>query len=404
MGVFLCIVLLCSTADAARQTRKGSAKAAPKTVRKAAPPAPPVSFICIEAESGMVLAEENADRVRPPASMVKMMLMLLVSEGLEKGSWTLDKTITISKTVEETNESQVFLTEGEQFTLSELMNAVAVCSANDAALAVAEGLWGSEADYIAAMNKRAQELGMKDSLFQTPHGLPTGAGKPTDMTTARDMAILAQQCVKHPSVMQWVGQQELKFRPGQGSRFNTNKLLWTVPGCDGMKTGFTNAAGWCLTATVQRDGMRLITVVMGFTDKNTRFATAARLLDTGFSSVERTLVIAKGQRMNVPVQVMNCATPTVQLVAENDIWVTLPKSAAKGVEVVPRQPEMIQAPAKAGSVMGEVQVKLDGRVLASTPLALTDSLTAAGWKWKLQESVRRTGIGLRRSRQLEQTS
>jgi D-alanyl-D-alanine carboxypeptidase (penicillin-binding protein 5/6) len=426
MGVLLCVALLCSTAEAARRKGKAAPKASNKVAPKAAPakspakapvrkavrtraprvaaaPAPDISYICIEAESGLVLAEQNADQRRPPASMVKMMLMLLVSEGLEKGQWTLDKKITISKEVEATDESQVGLLTGQEFTLSQLMNAVAVCSANDAALAVAEGLWGSEAAYVQTMNKRAQELGMKDSLFQSPHGLPPAPGKLPDETTARDMAILAQQCTKHPSIMQWVGQQELTFSPHTGTRFNTNKLLWTLPGCDGMKTGYTRAAGFCLTATAMRDGVRLITVVMGFQDKSMRNNTAQTLLEANFGGVTRQLVVAKGQQMNVPVQVMNCAKPTVQLVSASDVYVTLPKSMVDKVEVVPQQPEIIQAPATAGAVMGEVQVKFEGHVVARAPLALTENLDAAGWKWKMQESVRHTGQWLRRSKQVEQT-
>lgn len=397
LTAIVCLALLCSAADAARRPRKAAPAAPPK------PPAPPTeSYICIETSTGYILAEQNADVVRPPASMVKMMLMLMVSEGLEQGLWTLDETLTISKRTELVNESQVDLREGEQFTVGQLMNAVAVCSANDAAAAVAEGLWGSVENYVAAINKRARELGMADSEFISPHGLPPGGGLTPDQTTARDMAILAQHCVLHPSIMQWVGQQDLVFRVANGTRHNTNKLLWTVPGCDGMKTGYTRAAGWCLTATAQRDEVRLIVVVMGYADKNVRFATAQRLLEEGFNSVSRELVVAKGQKMDSAVQVANCSTPTVQLAAASDIWVVVPKQNLTQVQVVPQQPELIQAPAQAGTVVGEVQVKLGDRVLAKGPLALTDNLDAASWRWKMQQTVKRTGLMLRRSKQVEQ--
>jgi D-alanyl-D-alanine carboxypeptidase (penicillin-binding protein 5/6) len=268
-------------------------------------------------------------------------------------------------------------------------------------MAVAEGLWGSEEAYLAEVNRRAKELGMTDSTFRSPHGLPPGPGLLPDQTTARDMAILAQYCVLHPTLMQWTNQQQITFRTESGVRYNTNKLLWSVPGCDGMKTGYTRAAGWCLTATAERDGIRLIAVVMGYADKNVRFQTAQRLLEDGFATLSRRLVLAKGQPMQLPVQVANCATPTVQLVAADDVWVIVPTANADQVEIVPQQPEVIQAPADAGALVGEVHVRLNGRVLAKAPLALTEKLDAAGWRWKMQQSVRRTGEWLRRTKQIE---
>ncbi len=365
----------------------------------AAPPTPSEeSYICIEASTGLVLAEHNADVVRPPASMVKMMLMLLVAEGLENGSWTLDQVITVSPEAERTDGSQVYLRTGEQWTLGQLMQAVAVASANDAALAVAEGLWGSKAAYLEASNARAQELGMWDSKFYSVHGLPPEPGETYDETTARDMVILARQCIEHPTIMQWVGQRELYFRPNQAPKSNTNKLLWQMPGCDGLKTGYTLAAGWCLTATAQRDGLRLIAVTMGSNNKAGRFNTAQHVLESGFAGVSRLKVLAKGQPMETAVPVANCTSPSVQLTAADDVYAIVPVASASQIEVVTQQPQIIQAPQEAGTVLGQAQVVLNGRTLSTVPLTVPTRLEAAGWKWKLQQSVRRAGA-LRRTKE-----
>ena len=222
-----------------------------------------VSTICVEAETGMVLAEENAAIVRPPASMIKMIQMLLVTEGLYKNSWTLETPIHVSLHAQKMGGTQVYLEAGETWTLGELMPAIAVASANDAAMAVAEGLWGSEEKYLEAVNARAKELGMASTEFHSVHGLPPDAGEEPDGTTARDMATLGRACVAYPYIMRLVGAKELQFRPEEAIKHNTNKLLWRMEDCDGIKTGYIRASGFCVTATAQRDGIRLIGVVMG---------------------------------------------------------------------------------------------------------------------------------------------
>jgi D-alanyl-D-alanine carboxypeptidase (penicillin-binding protein 5/6) len=386
LGLALCLVLLVG----------GTAEAAKGRAAQSAPPTE--SFICIEATTGLVLEEQNADVVRPPASMIKMILMLLVAEGLEQGQWTLDYPITITPAIEAIGGSQAYLQAGETFVLGDLMAAVAVWSANDAAEAVAEALWGSVPDYLEAANRRVQELGMRDTVVRTANGLPPDRGQLPDQTTARDMAILAQQCIQHPTIMQWVGMKEFTLRPGHGGKGNTNRLLYQMPGCDGLKTGFTSAAGWCLTATAVRDNIRLISVIMGCQNKSSRFNYAQNVLERGFGNVTRECVIAKGQVLDPPVEVRNCAKPAVQLAAAEDVWAIVPTEAVSQLEVVTERPRVLQAPLAAGTVIGTVQVRLNGRTLSSAPLMVPEELDVAGWKWKMQDSVRRSGERLRRSR------
>ena len=348
-----------------------------------------ISTICIEARSGMILFEHNADVVRAPASMVKMMQMLLVTEGLRAGAWTLDRQIVISKHTQSIGGSQMALEEGEVFSVGELMQAVAVGSANDGAMAIAEGLWGSEAAYLKRTNKRAAELGMTDTVFRSVHGLPPDEGELHDATTARDMALLAQYCAAEPRIIKWSSQTEVRIRPDDAAKASTNKLLGRVPGLDGLKTGFTRAAGFCVTATAQRGGIRLIAVVMGVEKGSVRFDIAERLIEDGFAAVCRKRVIAKGQAIKPAVPVANCKTASVRLTAAEDVWVTVKKSDQYRLEVRSDRPWLIQAPVAAGTLVGKVHVHLTDTTLGSAPLVVPNTLEEAGWRWKLINSIRR---------------
>jgi serine-type D-Ala-D-Ala carboxypeptidase (penicillin-binding protein 5/6) len=353
---------------------------------------PPVSnlcasHICVVADTGLTIDAHNVDASRAPASMVKMMLMLLVSEGLDKGTWTLDTKITASKHAEAMGGSQVYLKSGEIRTLDELLKAVAVGSANDAAMAVAEGLWRSEGAYLRRANQRAKELGMVDTQLHSVHGLPPDAGEETDRTTAQDMAILAGECVKHARIMKLVGQKELVFRPGDSTKFNTNKLLWRMKGCDGLKTGFTNAAGYCLTATAMRDGIRLIAVVMGCSSLKERFSVTQRVLEEGFAAIDKVPILSTEQYVDPPVAVRNCAVEEVHLIPMEAHAVVMKPGDRERLSYIVDQPRHIRAPKAAGTVLGEVRVELDGIVLATSPLALTQPLEAAGWRWKITRTV-----------------
>jgi len=345
------------------------------------------SIISIEAETGMVLYEKNADVCRPPASMIKIMQMLLVSEGLREGKWTLDQKITASRKAQRMGGTQVYLQAGDVFTLDHLMKAVSVASANDATMAVAEGLWGSEDTYKEAMNARAQELGMKDSVFHSVHGLPPDWGNPYDATTARDMALLAQACVKEEQVLKWTNMRELQFRPGEAKKYTTNKLLRRRDDMDGLKTGFISKAGFCVTSTIEKNGVRIIAVLMGYQDKVKRFNEAERLLDEGVAAFKRGQLVAKGTEKAPKVSVANCETPTLQLEVSNEIKLMVLSHKWDNIELVWEHPKSVTAPVKKGDRIGTVSAVLGGEVLAKSELLASADMAEASLAWKIEQSI-----------------
>ncbi|MBI4557184.1 MAG: D-alanyl-D-alanine carboxypeptidase [Candidatus Hydrogenedentes bacterium] len=379
--VLVCCLLSLNVSHAARKAKK------PAKVPTPAPAQIAPSYICVDAESGLVLAESNADEPRPAASMVKMLEFLLVSEGLEQGTWTLDAPLVISRNAEHMGGSQVYLKEGETWTLGRLMPAVAVASANDAAMAVAEGLWGSADAFLKLANQRVKQLGMNDSEFHSVHGLPPDKGEQPDRTTARDMATLARHCVQVPVILGWSSQQSLEFRPGEAIKENTNRLLGRVPGCDGLKTGFTRAAGWCVTATAKRGEIRVIVVVMGFDGDSDRFDLAQHLLEEGFSQIRRVCLITRGKAIEEPVPVANCETPAVRLEAADDLWINVKSEDVGRMKVSASLPKRLRAPVAVGTKVGAVHAQLDGQTLRSVPLVVPADLKAAGWRWKLEHAA-----------------
>ncbi len=377
-------------ARVASKTTARSARTSKAATPKPQPQAPivDISTICIQAESGLVISEHNADFPRPAASMVKMMLLLLVSEGMREGRWTPETKITVTSHAQNMGGSQVYLKADETFTLDQLMHAVAVKSANDAAMAVAEGLWGSEAAYLQRMNERAAEIGMKSAHFTSVHGLPPDKGEEPDRVTARDMARLGQFCVMDPTIRAWTNVKEYVFRPGESTMFNTNKLLWRMDGaCDGVKTGFTRGAGFCVTATAVRDGIRLIAVVMGADGKRDRFDMGEQLLEEGFASVVKKRVIAKGDKTGEPMHVENCENASVQLVAADDLSVVIKKEDVDNVQIVPQLTAPLKPPVGANAIVGEAVAEVGGKPLGSVPLVTPVALAEAGWRWKLMQSV-----------------
>ena len=367
-------------AHKAKPTAKPTAKPAPA-------PEPIVSTICVEAQSGLVLAEQNADLPRPPASMAKMMLFLLVMEGVHNGKWTLDTPVTVTKHAQGMGGTQVYLEAGEVWTVRQLAEAAAVVSANDAAMALAEGLWGSEDAYKAVVNKRAAELGMLNSTFNSVHGLPPDKGKDPDATTARDMARLGQFCVADPQILEWVSKKELQFKSGANVHSSTNKMLWRMSECDGIKTGYTRGAGFCVTATASRDGIRLIAVVMGCLRSGERFDLAQKLLEDGFAQVRRKQVVAKGEKVGDPVPVADGEVQSVQLIAADDLWVIVKENDLPSLRVVPERPAVIRPPIQAGTAVGEVSVQLAGKTLGSVKLTAPVNLNKAGWLGKAKNSI-----------------
>lgn len=346
---------------------------------------PEMSYICIEADTGLVVSEHHADIVRPPASMVKMMQFLMVAEGMEAGRWDGQTEIVATRHAQRMGGTQVFLAAGDAFSLAHLMEAVSVASANDAAMAVAEGLWGSEAGYLTAMNERAAEIGMSNTQFHSVHGLPPDRGEEPDATTARDMARLARYCVGHPQILEWSSRQLLRFRPEQSLFRNTNALLGKVEGLDGLKTGYIYASGFCITATAERNGIRLIAVVMGHRHGEERFRLAEKLLEDGFREVRRERFVEEGDSSYANATIANCETTQTRLLTTSGLSVTLKAKDLERVEVEVEWDDPLEAPLTRGQVAGHVSLVLDEEVLARTDLVVPQDFPEAPWTWKLAQ-------------------
>ena len=280
-----------------KKSTKPPAKAAPKKPAKSPPPKssaisrnPYLGAIAIDAATGRVLAEDQADVPGYPASMLKLMDLLLLLESIQRGELKLDDQATVSAKSAKTGGSQVWLAEKEVFTVEDLIFALMIQSANDAAVALAERAAGSTEAFVARMNQKAKALGMTHTTFQSVHGLPPGTGQQPDRTTARDFAILCRALVlQHPEALRYTSTREREFRPSIPDKKvvmrTHNHLLSQVQGCDGLKTGYFFNAGFSVAATASRNGQRVIAVVLGSTDRKVRDAKAADFLARGFQAL-----------------------------------------------------------------------------------------------------------------------
>jgi D-alanyl-D-alanine carboxypeptidase (penicillin-binding protein 5/6) len=255
-------------------------------------PLPCASALLVEAETGAVLYAQDPDAPRTPASLVKMMLQLLVYEEIAAGRIGPGTRVRASANAATMGGSQVFLGEGEECSVADLLDAVSIASANDASMALAEHLAGTEAAFVARMNERARELGCRGTRFANVHGLDLRK-QPRNVTTARDLSIIARELVRYPRALEVSSTRRKAFRDGEFLLDNTNRLLGRFEGLDGLKTGWTPRAGGCFVATAQRDGVRLVAVVLAAVPGRSRFRVAEKLLAAGYSPEPRWLHVAR---------------------------------------------------------------------------------------------------------------
>jgi D-alanyl-D-alanine carboxypeptidase (penicillin-binding protein 5/6) len=244
---------------------------------------PYISALVVDAETGKVLFADHAEAVVYPASVLKLMNLLVLLERIEQGTLRLDEMVQVTREAAKTGGSQVYLDPKEQFPVEDLLYALMVQSANDAAVALATHVAGSKEGFVALMNKKAQDLGMKNTHFYSVHGLPPSEGQKPDETTAGDMSILCRELANRPEAIKYTSTRERGFRDNTFIMRNHNHLLAQVDGCDGLKTGYFEAAGFSIAATAQRGGVRIIALVMGSKDRKVRDAKASELLAKGFS-------------------------------------------------------------------------------------------------------------------------
>ena len=323
------------------------------------------SAILIEASTGEVIYENNADEKSNPASMTKMMSMLLIIEAIENGTITWDQEVTVSENASSMGGSQILLETGEKMSVEDLFKGVAIASGNDAVVALAETVAGTEDAFISMMNDKAKELGLKNTNFKTPHGLDEA----NHYSSARDMAIIAKELVKHEKVLEYTSVYEDYLRENTDKKIwlvNTNKLVRFYEGVDGLKTGYTKEAGYCLTATAEKDGMRIIAVVMGEPDSKTRNAEVSEMLDYAFAQYKTEDLL--NQDIIGTYEVDKGKERYVNIIPETKVTVLKKKSEEKGNATYEVNLNTLKAPLKKGEVVGKLKVKENGKYIRTINL------------------------------------
>ena len=342
----------------------------------------PVEILCgsallMEMDSGTVIFAENADEMRPVASVTKLMTILLALEAVDSGRASPDDLVTVSADASGMGGSQILLDTGEVQTYANLLKTVIVGSANDSSVALAEYLYGSQELFVSYMNERAKELGMDSTHFVNCTGLPADG----QYTTARDVARMAMEVFRHPMYYEFSGVWLEDFDHGDGRMTqltNTNKLIRLYDGCDGGKTGSTDEAGYCLAATARRNGMRLIAVVLGASSSNDRFDTAENMFDYGFANYRLYPVAEKGTPVKGQLPVTGGDKDGVSLILDGDLTLLMLKGSEGNIELTPNLPESIPAPVEKGAQVGTVDVASGGRIVASLPVVTSESVSATG--------------------------
>lgn len=344
----------------------------PGWVEAAGPEIDAPSAILIDAATGTVLYEKNADERLPPASVTKIMTLLLVMEALEQGKIGWNDTVVASEAASAKGGSQVYLEPGEQMSMDEMLKSVVVSSANDCATALAEHVAGSEAAFVEQMNARAQELGMENTHFVNCTGLDDEPDAAEHLTTARDIATMSRALLSHERIRDYTTIWMDTVRNGQFGLSNTNKLIRFYEGATGLKTGYTSGAGHCLSASAERNGIELIAVVLHCSSSQERFSSAKALLDYGFANyalVQPTLDVELA-----PVPVVLGSMETVQPVPEEQTPILIDKAKQAGITRTVELAESVDAPVTEGQQLGLLRIEADGELLKEIPLVAAEAV------------------------------
>ena len=319
--------------------------------------------VLAETATGTIIFEKNADEKREVASITKLMTALLVLEALDRGDVKLSDSVQVSSTAAAMKGSQALLDANATYALEDLLRTTIMASANDSAVALAEHLCGSEEAFVARMNVRAQELGMTNTCYVNCTGYP----KEGQYTTARDVCTLCCEVAKHPRYTQYssVWIDKLTHPGGRVTDLtNTNRLVRFYQGCDGFKTGSTDAAKYCLAATAEKNGMRLVAVVLGTPVSQTRFDEARAMLDYGFANYQRIAIANKGDLLGESLPIHGGAADTVELALGSGLSMLLKNGQQSGLKLELALPDYTDAPVAKGDVLGTVNVLLEGQVIA----------------------------------------
>ena len=327
------------------------------------------SVVLMEPNTGKVLYEANSDEKLPPASITKIMSLLLVMEAIDRGDISLETVVTASEHACSMGGSQIWLEPGETMTVNDLLKAAVIASANDACVALGETVAGSEEGFVALMNERAKELGMTNTHFVNC----TGLDAEEHLTTAYDVALMSSALIKHDLIKDYSTVWMDTLRDGKSELVNTNKLVRFYEGTTGLKTGTTSTAKYCLSATAERNGLELVAVVMAGESSNDRFGGAKKLLDYGFANYNYSSIDA-GLDEKTELEVLKGTQKTVEVLPQGNLNVLLPKSASGKIERDTALSDEVTAPVKKGDVLGTVTVTLNGERLGEIPLVAKEDV------------------------------
>ena len=341
------------------------------------------SALLMEKQTGTVLFAKDEHTPREPASVTKVMTLLLTMEAIDSGALSYDDTVTGSAHAASMGGSQIWLKEGEQMRVEDLIKAVCVVSGNDAAVALGEHLAGSEEAFVARMNERAKELGMNDTHFVNCTGLPAEG----HVTSAYDIALMSRELIlHHPDIRRFTTIWMDSLRDGQSMLVNTNKLVRFYPGATGLKTGSTSSAKYCISATAEKDGCELIAVVLGGSTSDKRFADAKALLNYGFASYALVTVVPESPLPAVPVTLGT--QKTVQAVLTENNALLLEKSRAGSLTQSLSLPDRVEAPVSAGEPLGSLDVfDTEGTLVSSLPLLAGEDVPRVTWRQLFRRCV-----------------
>lgn len=349
------------------------------------------SAILIERDTGKMLFDKNAHEKLPPASMTKVMTLLLIMEAIDEGNLKTDEVIRISERAASMGGSQIFLEAGEEMSVEDLLKGIAIASGNDASVALAERIAGSEEAFVKKMNEKAKELQLENTKFQNTTGLPAA----DHYSTAYDMAIMAKELLKYENITNYTSIYEDYLRKGQKNEFwlvNTNKLVRFYPGVDGLKTGFTNEAKYCLTATAKKGDMRVIAVVMGANTPKERNATVSSMLDYAFNHFETNKIFDKGEKIT-ELRLLKAEERNFDVIASESVSTLHAKGeSTDNILSEIMLDKNISLPIKKGDRIGTLYIKNGEEIIIETPLTVNQDIKKASYftlfKRTLQEIVK----------------
>jgi len=333
------------------------------------------SAILIETSTGEILYEKNIHEKLHPASMTKMMSMLLIIESIEKNVISWDEMVTVSKNASDMGGSQILLETGEKMSVSDLFKGIAVASGNDAVVAMAEKIAGTEEVFVSMMNNKAKELGLNNTHFENSHGLDSS----DHYSTAYDMSLIARELVKHEEVLKYTSIYEDYLRKDTDRKFwlvNTNRLVRFYDGVDGLKTGYTKLSGYCLTATAKKNNMRVIAVVMGEESSTTRNSEVTSMLDYAFANYEIDKVLSSDSDIGT-AKIEKGKEQIVKLVPLEDVTLLYKKGENKPTMTYEIKLDKIAAPIKKGDVVGYLLIKNDSEVIRKVDITVEKDIKKA---------------------------